>query len=138
MGTVNCLERYTEEFDLCKIPDSVIIEELKKELKQKEFELGQANSYIQELEDGKIEKIYLNENECEKCKERKTHLSNLNLKQIELKKKLSEFESLPLGELEESRKIKDNYYKLIEENKRLQAQLIKQAKEIQELKRVTL
>ena len=135
MKSTDNTDKHLEIYGLYKVPDEIIIEDLRKELKQKDFEIGQLKSYVQELEDGLIEKIYIEEDSCCKCDGRKKRIQLLESKLCEANKKIKEFKSIPIDQVESAKKLKKDYYKELAKNERLVSQLIIQAKEIFRLRK---
>ena len=78
-----------EKYDLLKVPDKVIIRELKLEIKQLKVELGKSESYIQELEEI-VSKV---NSYKKKLLESTVELNHLLQTQEECRTKLKEFRS---------------------------------------------
>ena len=78
-----------EKYDLLKVPDKVIIRELKLEIKQLKVESGKDKSYIQELEET-VSKV---NSYKKRLLEKTVELNHLLQTQEECRTKLKEFRS---------------------------------------------
>ena len=115
------IEKYTNEYDLFKVPDSIIIQELRKEIKRLNIIIGGNESYILELEDRRIEKVKIEVEECSKCAKYLIELKSLKASKtlenlINWRKKKNH--------IDEQDRYKELYYKEVEENKRLNKLLL--------------
>lgn len=100
-----------EKYDLLKVPDEVIIQELKLRIKQLEVESGKDKSYIQELEEI-VSKV---NSYKKKLLESTVELNHLLQTQEECRTKLKEFRS--------EKKFESRYNKLRIEFNDIQRQL---------------